>query len=230
MTNLDSLLPARRGRNGEATSRRILVAAEAEFAAKGFDGARLSAIARMADVQQALIHHYFGDKEGLYREVIDRALTAIADVGWRILGEMARRRSARPGRSGSTRASSTPSSRRSWACWSSSTPRTPTCCASSGTRRPAAGPLADELVRMHVKPQLDDVVARFEDMRRRGEVRADVDPRHLCVSTVAMACFPNIEEAFLKSVWSLDPRAPAFVATRKQEIVKTVMARIAPSP
>ena len=63
---------------------------------------------------------------------------------------------------------------------------------------------------------------------RTREVRADVDARHLCISTVAMACFPYTDEAFLDAVWSLDPQAPAFIEERKREIVLTVMARIAP--
>ena len=227
MTNLDSLLPARRGRNGEATSRRILDAAEEEFAAKGFDGARLATIARAADVPQALIHHYFADKDGLYRAVLERALTAIADVGWRILGEMAPpKRAARQKRFDASQLHALVEALVGMLVEFYSTHANVLRILRHEATR--GGPLADELVRMHVKPQLDDVVARFEDMRRRGEVRADVDARHLCISTVAMACFPNIEEAFLKSVWSLDPRAPEFVATRKKEIVKTVMARIAP--
>ena len=61
---------ARRERNADATKARLLAAAESEFAAKGFDGARLGNIAKAAGVQQALIHHYFADKEGLYREVL----------------------------------------------------------------------------------------------------------------------------------------------------------------
>ena len=67
-------VPKRRERNAAETKRRILDSAEGEFAAKGFDGARLGNIARAADVQQALIHHYFADKGGLYRDVIGRAL------------------------------------------------------------------------------------------------------------------------------------------------------------
>jgi hypothetical protein len=59
-------------------------------------------------------------------------------------------------------------------------------------------------------------------------VRADVDARQLCISTVAMACFPYTDEAFLDAVWSLDPQSPVFIEERKREIVKTVMARIAP--
>src|SRR4051794_30056411 len=61
----------RRERNAAATQKRLLDAAESEFAARGFAGARLREIADTAGVQPALIHHYFVDKQGLYRAVLD---------------------------------------------------------------------------------------------------------------------------------------------------------------
>ncbi len=48
----------------------ILKAAKHEFAEKGFSGARMNAIAKRANVNQALIHYYFSSKENLYREVL----------------------------------------------------------------------------------------------------------------------------------------------------------------
>ncbi len=63
----------RRARDPEATRRRILAAAEAEFARKGYDGSRLRDVAERASVHHALLHHYFGDKEGLFRAVVERA-------------------------------------------------------------------------------------------------------------------------------------------------------------
>jgi hypothetical protein len=93
----------------------------------------------------------------------------------------------------------------------------------------SGGPLADELLRAHVKPQLDEMVFRFDTMRDRGEVRADVDARQLCLSAVAMACFPYLEEGFVSSLWSQDAYSEEFAVQRKREIVATIMARIAPS-
>lgn len=227
MTLIAEPLPARREGRGEATSKRILEAAEAEFAAKGFDGVRLAAIARAADVPQALIHHYFADKEGLYRAVLERALKAIADVGWRILDEMApprKRTKARRFEKGELLALIEALVGMLVGFYATHA-RVLRILRHEAMR---GGPLAGDLVRTHVKPQLDDVVARFEAMRASGEVRADVDARQLCISTVAMACFPYTEEAFLDAVWSLDPQTPAFIEGRKREIVLTVMARIAP--
>lgn len=78
--------PAKRERNAIATKQRLLDAAEKEFAARGFQGARLREIADGAGVQPALVHHYFDDKRGLYRAVLDRALLPTSTESWSILG------------------------------------------------------------------------------------------------------------------------------------------------
>lgn len=60
----------RRGRRpaGEDTRSAILDAARAEFSAKGYDSSSLRAIARHAEVDPALIHHYFEGKAALFVE------------------------------------------------------------------------------------------------------------------------------------------------------------------
>ena len=46
-------------------SARILESARAEFAQHGWAGTTIRAVARSADVDPALVYHYFGSKEGL---------------------------------------------------------------------------------------------------------------------------------------------------------------------
>ena len=64
----------RRGRthDAEGAQEAILNAAEEVFAAQGFDGARIDAIAAAAQYNKSLIFHYFGDKLGLYTAVLRR--------------------------------------------------------------------------------------------------------------------------------------------------------------
>jgi AcrR family transcriptional regulator len=63
------------GRNPERTRERILSAALEEFAANGFAGARVDAIARRAAINKRMLYHYFGNKEHLFREVLRRKIT-----------------------------------------------------------------------------------------------------------------------------------------------------------
>ena len=62
------------GRNPQQTQQRILEAALQEFSAKGFAGARVDVIARRARINKRMLYHYFGDKEGLFREVLRRKI------------------------------------------------------------------------------------------------------------------------------------------------------------
>src|SRR5258708_13050008 len=72
---MDDSGPERRGRvhDAEGARRAILNAAEEVFAQHGFDGARIDAIAKAAGYNKSLIFQYFGDKLGLYAEMIRRA-------------------------------------------------------------------------------------------------------------------------------------------------------------
>ncbi len=63
----------RRIHDAEGAREAILNAAEEVFAEHGFDGARTDAIAAAAGYNKSLIFQYFGDKLGLYAEVVRRA-------------------------------------------------------------------------------------------------------------------------------------------------------------
>jgi TetR/AcrR family transcriptional regulator len=62
-------------RNPERSRARILAAALKEFAAKGFAGARVDAIARRASINKRMLYHYFGDKEELFKAVLRRKIS-----------------------------------------------------------------------------------------------------------------------------------------------------------
>lgn len=64
--------PARTGRRpGPVESRdALLAAARSQFATRGYVGASVRSIATEAGVDPALIRHFFGDKKGLFTEVI----------------------------------------------------------------------------------------------------------------------------------------------------------------
>ena len=49
--------PVKRARNSEKTKAAILVAGRAEFAERGFEGARVDAIAALAGANKRLLYH-----------------------------------------------------------------------------------------------------------------------------------------------------------------------------
>ncbi|OWV10224.1 TetR family transcriptional regulator [Micromonospora wenchangensis] len=53
------------------TREAILAAARSAFAERGFDAASIRQIATAAGVDPALVHHYFGSKEELFRATVD---------------------------------------------------------------------------------------------------------------------------------------------------------------
>jgi AcrR family transcriptional regulator len=63
-----------------ANRARILTAAIAEFASRGFKGASMDAIAARTDITRALINYYFGSKEKLYLAVLERVYAEIRDA------------------------------------------------------------------------------------------------------------------------------------------------------
>jgi AcrR family transcriptional regulator len=57
--------------NADETRQRLLDAASALFSEHGFDGASVREIARSASVSVATVHHYYGNKAGLYGACIE---------------------------------------------------------------------------------------------------------------------------------------------------------------
>ena len=68
----------RRQLDPEATRHAIIEAADALFVDKGFAAVSLSQIARKAEVTKSLIHHHFGTKRELWKEVKRRRMEGFA--------------------------------------------------------------------------------------------------------------------------------------------------------
>jgi TetR/AcrR family transcriptional regulator len=64
----------RRRDEDPATARRILAAAERQFAAQGLEGARTEEIATAAHANKAMLYYYFGNKRRLHRAVLENLL------------------------------------------------------------------------------------------------------------------------------------------------------------
>jgi TetR/AcrR family transcriptional regulator len=210
-----SVLPppeARRERNAEASRRRLLDAAEAEFARCGFAGARLRDIADAAGAQPALIHHYFVDKQGLYRAVIDRALVQTSTMSWTVLGSsndlevlitgfidlLVEFHAAHQNLMSLLRHEAL-----------------------------AGGEMAAPLLRERSLPIVEAVAALLEERQRSGEVRADVDVREIILAGMSMAVYPFSDASMLEPLLpGCAPRGGGALERRKRAIVEILLGGI----
>jgi AcrR family transcriptional regulator len=69
-----------RSRDAERTKAEILAVAAREFADKGYDGARVDEIAAKTRTTKRMIYYYFGGKEQLFVEVLERAYAVIRSI------------------------------------------------------------------------------------------------------------------------------------------------------
>ena len=71
---------ARRPRDLPGSRSRLLSAAAHEFAARGFDGAKVDRIAARARVNKAMLYYHFTNKAALYREVLRDVFGSAAEA------------------------------------------------------------------------------------------------------------------------------------------------------
>jgi TetR/AcrR family transcriptional regulator len=203
---------AKRERNAAATKVRILDAGEREFAARGFAGARLREIAETAGVQPALIHHYFTDKQGLYRAVLDRALLPSSTESWSILG-------SHPDLEGLL-AGFIDLLLRFYAANRNllSILRHEALSGSS---------VLIELTRERTLPIIEALSRFLEARQAAGEVRKDVPANEIILAGMSMVVYPFVEEGMFEVVLpSVALRDEAALERRKQAILKLLLSGI----
>jgi AcrR family transcriptional regulator len=176
------------GRHPARTRERILTAALREFSDKGFAGARVDRIARRARVNKRMLYHYFGDKAGLFREILARKVRERS--AWAV---------AAPA-----------DAAESLAFWFDA------ACRDRDWVRlmewEALGS-ADLAVSGDVERRaaFQKGVGQVRERQARGLLRADVDPGHLLLAMVALTTFPAAFPQFTRLLTGLRPTDRAFV-------------------
>lgn len=64
---------------------RLIEAGKELFADRGYDGASVRDICKLADASSTMIHHYFGSKEGLYKAIVDEFTSTTFAVPLRLI-------------------------------------------------------------------------------------------------------------------------------------------------
>lgn len=205
----------RRERNAAASQQRILDSAEREFGARGFAGARLRDIGVAAGVQTALIHHYFGDKRGLYRAVLDRALSATSTESTTLLETRGDLESLVRG-------------------FVDMLVRFHAAhrhvVAIFRHESMSGGEVFADVCRERVWPILKAVTAFLEERQRAGEVRADVSATEMLLAGLGMVIYPFSEATFVDAMLpGAVPQEDAALDRHKQSLVKLILGAFRPS-
>lgn len=203
---------AKRERNPELTRRRILDAAEAEFATKGYDGTRLRDVAVAVGVHHALLHHYFGDKEGLFRAVLERALGNLSTQAYELMR-------------------STPDVRElvrryvdvvvDYYAQNRALVQI-LHFAQLDTGSPAYA-MCGEIAQDMLLPLVEATVRTIERAQRHGSIRDDVDPRRMVAIAMGAAGYLFHEDAFFSMLLGRDVRAPDALEDHKRALVKLLL-------
>jgi TetR/AcrR family transcriptional regulator len=186
-----------RQRDAERTRERILDAALVEFGEHGYAGARISAIAGRAGVNQQLISYYFDGKEGLFRALTER---------WRaISGDLSRPES--PLDEVVAAFSDIGESQRHWArllIWQA---------------------LADDHQdgeQVYRRSMVDDLRRR----QAAGEIAPDLDPAYLQLTLFGAALAPTLLARFAEDFTGRKPDSPEFLTEYRRQL-KLLIAHLA---
>ncbi|WP_232663505.1 TetR/AcrR family transcriptional regulator [Pseudonocardia sp. TRM90224] len=180
--------PQERQRDPERTRMLILEAAEAEFGAHGYAGARISSIAGRAGVNQQLISYYFDGKEGLYQAMSERWLERQSEL-------------AAPG-------TPLPEQVRRYALEALHNPDGVRLLAWGGLQY--SGP-ADDLDHKPRAERLQETVETIRALQEAGRVPAAIDPACLAVMLMAAAMATTSLPHVIEGVFGVDPRSPDFI-------------------
>ena len=74
-------------RKGQATRSKLLSAAEAVFAQRGYENARVADIAAEAGVSHGLFYRHFTDKDAILNAVLNRLNERLRDISGRVAGD-----------------------------------------------------------------------------------------------------------------------------------------------
>src|SRR5262245_59920705 len=177
-------------------STRILDAAEALFADRGYGAASTREIAERAGIGKRMLFYYFSSKAAVYRAVLERVVTGMVAIHERFRTE--------PGPIGLADAMEG-------------------ITLFAATNMPAlrvltreimdGGPHVPELARLYLAPLFAAGTAEVARNMERGIFRAG-DPMHVLIHVAGITLYYFQMLSLLEQIWDRDPLAPATLAER----------------
>jgi TetR/AcrR family transcriptional regulator len=195
-------------RASDSARAQILKAAADLFAAQGYDGTNLRAVARAAGVSQPLIHHHFGSKQGLWEAV---KATVVESYGEAQAAQFAMREASQRFLDDGLRAILR------WYQRNPQAVRLGLWAHIQGDTRPWLGQ----------REQMAFVVRMFEDARRKGLLRGDVPAFDLAMAVGGMAYHWFLFKHRYGAIGGIDPDDPAADDAFFESIRKLVVPALA---
>jgi AcrR family transcriptional regulator len=190
----------------EGTRRRLRDAALVEFAARGFDGTTVGAIAARAGVNKERLYSYFGDKKALWELVLATELERLASavgltgVGLDDIGEFA----------GAT------------FDYHAAHPELGRLLQWEGLQE---GPPADAVARTtHYREK----VAHFATAQRNGLLDRGLDPAHLVFALIALAAWWQTVPQLAEMITGAGPNDQQECARRRRFVVEAARRLASP--
>lgn len=194
---------------------KILEAAEREFLAKGFDGARTTSIARAAGVTHAMLHYYFRTKENIFERILDEKM--------RLMGESVLTAFGRTGlplaerlRDGIARHFD----------FIVANPDLPRFIVNEVFARPERHEVMRRRIRTILGALLTDLQRDLDESAARGDTRP-MDARMLMLDIISLNVFIFIAYPIIEPILGdLTDDRERFFELRKAENIETIMRRL----
>ena len=200
------------------TEQLILEAAEQEFFAKGFGGARTAVIAEKAGVTHAMLHYYFRKKEYLFERIVAKNISLLAQTITAAMGNsdlpiVERLKSGIAAHFDLIAAN----------------PQLPRFFLNEVLSRPEHYHILYEGIK-EVSEKLATLQKDVDEASGRGEIE-QVDIRMLLISLLSLNVFPFIAYAFIEPVSNellggMMADREKYLAMRKAENIEMIMRRI----
>jgi TetR/AcrR family transcriptional regulator len=215
MDTLDASLDLERDleQYGE-TERRILMASVQVFSEKGYDGSRTDEIAKLAEVNKAMIHYYFESKENLYVTLISIVFKRVSLIFREYFG----------GFSPETIREDLSLFIDNYFDFIRGNLRFFRILLWELAR---GGDLVGRVMKEFIGEHFIHIQALFDEAIRKGYIRPLV-PRHLMVSVISTILFYFISSPITRNLWDEDPLNEENIVLRKQEVKKLILRGIIP--
>ena len=205
------------GRGRIASRESLIGAAVAEFARKGFEGARVDEIAAAAGVNKQLVYHYFSSKQGLYLAALESVYAQIREKERRLsLGELEPREAMAQLVGFSFD-------------YLLQHPEFIALLADENRNKGVHVLASDKLRQMHT-PFRDMLAATLKAGIGQGLFRADFDPVNVYISIAGMSYFFFSNNHTLSAIFGRRLDSRAALASRRRHVIAFALNALRPEP